>query len=189
MPSEKSEHSSLPACENLANTFAVMAGIIDPPPDLAPEKWVRENRVLPPGSAEPGPFKPERTPYTIPLMREFWRGVYKRVCGVMATQMAKTDLACNVLGHRLDTDPVPVMYIGPTKIFVERTWEPRFMAMVNSTPLKAKLAPGRQPKSQKSLAGVMATFGWSGSAASLSGETACKVIVDERDRMDDDVGG
>ncbi len=122
-------------------------------------------------------------------MRQFWRVEYKRICGVMGTQMGKTDCAANMLGHRLDTDPVPVMYIGPTKIFVERTWEPRFMAMVNSTPLKLKLTPGRQPKSQKQIAGVMATFGWSGSAASLSGETACKVIVDERDRMDDDVSG
>lgn len=103
--------------------------------------------------------------------------------------MGKTDLACNVLGHRLDTDPVPVMYVGPTKHFTERTWEPRFMAMVNSTPLVNKITPGRQPKTQKKVAGVMASFGWAGSAASLSGETACKVIVDERDGMDDNVKG
>lgn len=122
-------------------------------------------------------------------MIEFWRGIYKRVCGIMGSQMGKTDLQCNVLGHRLDTDPVPVMYVGPTKNFTERTWEPRFEAMVDSTPLAAKRAPGRHPKTQKKIAGVMASFGWSGSAASLSGETACKVMVDERDRMDDDVKG
>ena len=107
----------------------------------------------------------------------------------MATQMGKTDLVANVLGHRLDIDPVPVMYIGPTKHFVERTWEPRFMAMVRSTPLKDKIVPGRQPKSTKEIANVTASFGWAGSAAALSGETACIVMVDERDRMDKDVKG
>lgn len=105
----------------------------------------------------------------------------------MGSQMGKTDLSCNVLGHRIDTDPVPVMYFGPTKVFTERTWEPRFMAMVESTPLNDKLAPGRHPKTMKTINGIRATFGWSGSASSLSGETACKVIVDERDTMDDNV--
>lgn len=143
--------------------------------------------MLPKGSAEPGPFKPERVPYTIPLMRAFWDAVYKRVCGIMASQMGKTDLQCNVIGHRIDTDPVPCMYFGPTKVFTERTWEPRFMDMVNSTPLKQLLAPGRQPKSSKQINGVRVTFGWAGSAASLSGETACKVMVDERDAMEDNV--
>ncbi|KKL27877.1 hypothetical protein LCGC14_2380750, partial [marine sediment metagenome] len=163
-----------------------MAGIVDPPPNIAPEEWARK-RVLPKGSAEPGPFKPERTPYTIPLMRAFWDAIYKRVCGIMASQMGKTDLECNVIGHRIETDPVPCMYFGPTKVFTERTWEPRFMDMVNSTPLKQLLAPGRQPKSSKQINGIRVTFGWAGSVASLSGETACKVMVDERDAMDDNV--
>lgn len=120
-------------------------------------------------------------------MRAFWNAIYKRVCGVMGSQMGKTDLQCNVLGHRIDTDPVPVMYFGPTKVFTERTWEPRFMAMVDSTPLKKQLAPGRHPKTSKLINGIRATFGWAGSASSLSGETACKVMVDERDAMDDNV--
>lgn len=107
----------------------------------------------------------------------------------MGSQMGKTDLTANVLGHRLDTDPVPVMYVGPTKDFTERVWEPRFMAMVNSTDLKGKIAPGRLPKTQKPIAGVMASFGWAGSPSKLSGESACKVIVDERDRMSDDIKG
>jgi phage terminase large subunit GpA-like protein len=63
------------------------------------------------------------------------------------------------------------------------------MGMVRSTPLQEKLASGRQPKTQIDINGVKASFGWAGSAASLAGETACKVIVDERDRMDDDVKG
>lgn len=126
----------------------------------------------------------------VPLMRAFYRSDYARICGIMGSQMGKTDSCCNVLGHRIDTDPVPVMYIAPTKEFVQKTWEPRFTAMVNGTAsLLAKVSGGRQAVTQKTIAGIRATFGWSGSASSLSGETACIVLVDERDRMDDDVEG
>lgn len=107
----------------------------------------------------------------------------------MGSQMGKTDSQVNALGHRLDSDPVPVMYIGPTRKFVERVWEPRFMAMVLSTPLAQKIALGRQPKTVKKIANVDATFGWAGSASELAGQNACKVMVDERDRMDDNIKG
>ena len=122
-------------------------------------------------------------------MLAFYRTLYKRVVGVMGSQMGKTDLEANVLGHKIDLHNVPVMYVGPTKDFCEGVWEPRFMDMVESTPLKDKLAPGRHPKTRKVIAGVKASFGWSGSASKLAGESACLVMVDERDRMKDDVKG
>ena len=107
----------------------------------------------------------------------------------MGSQMGKTDTVANVLGHRLDVDPVPVMYIGPTKKFVESVWSPRFDSMVESTPLQEKVAPGRQSKTSKGIAGVQCTFGWAGSATSLKGEAAAVVMVDERDGMDDNIAG
>ncbi len=40
-----------------------------PPRRRTPDEWADAERVLPKGSAEPGPFRSKRTPYMIPLQR------------------------------------------------------------------------------------------------------------------------
>ncbi len=43
--------------------------IVSPPRRRTPDEWADAERVLPKGSAEPGPFRSKRTPYMIPLPR------------------------------------------------------------------------------------------------------------------------
>lgn len=107
------------------------------------------------------------------------------------TQMGKTDTICNVIGQRLDDDPVPFLYIAPTRTFVEETFEPRLVAMIDSSEsLAPKMARGKQERiTMKRVAGVRVRLGWAGSATSLAGEAACKVLLDEVDRMSEDVMG
>lgn len=112
---------------------------------------------------------------------------YKTVVAVMGSQMGKTEMVLNIVGHRVDDDPVPILYVAPTKSFVEKVFEPRFVAMVNSADtLKGKKKPGlKEQKTQKEIAGVKVRFAWAGSATELAGDPACLVFVDERDRMAD----
>ncbi len=147
--------------------------------------------MLPPGSAEPGPFRSSRTPYMIPFARAFQNTRYRELVAVVATQQGKTATVANIIGQRLADKPVPMLYIGPTRKFVEETWEPQFMAMVESSKsLATKFTEGKaQRKTMKLIAGVKVRFGWAGSSTSLAGEPACKVFVDEYDRMDADVEG
>jgi len=113
----------------------------------------------------------------------------KTVVAVMGSQMGKTDTMANVMGHRLDDDPAPMLYVAPTEKFIDKTFEPRFTAMVDSTrSLKLKRAPGKERKDLKKLAGVEVSFGWAGSPVSLAGNPACKVFLDEIDRMPANVG-
>lgn len=109
----------------------------------------------------------------------------------MGSQMGKTEMMLNVIGHRVDDDPVPILYIAPTKSFVENVFEPRYKAMINScASLLAKRRPGLKEKNtQKEIAGVKVRFAWAGSATELAGDPACIVFVDERDRMDDSTEG
>ncbi len=102
-----------------------------------------------------------------------------------------TDTTANVFGQRLDDDPVPMMYVAPTRHFVEKQWEPRFTAMVDSSAsLSPKMKRGRdESKTQKIVSGVAVSFVWAGSATSLAGAPVAVVIVDERDRMGPDVEG
>ena len=110
----------------------------------------------------------------------------------MASQTAKTDgVQMNLIGHRLDDDPAPILYIGPTKSFVEKVIEPRLMSMIRSSAsLKNKYSAGHSStKTQKIIGGVKVRLAWAGSPTELAGDPAALVQVDEYDRMDSDVGG
>jgi len=126
----------------------------------------------------------------IPVQRAVlapWRGV---VC-VTSSQVGKTDSIANIMGAKLDDDPVPMLYMAPTRKFVEQTWEPRFVDMVHSSAsLNGKWTEDRSStKTVKMIAGVKVSFAWAGSATSIAGEPAGLVVVDERDRMGGDIEG
>lgn len=118
-------------------------------------------------------------------MREIDEGDHDTVVFLCGSQMGKTEVICNTAGRRLQDDPAPVLYFGPTESFIEDMWEPKFRQMLKSVPaLWERLEKGKaEKKTLKRIGGVTARFGWAGSASQLAGATACLVYVDERDRM------
>lgn len=127
----------------------------------------------------------------IPIMRAFDDPRYRRVVAVMGSQMGKTEAFWNVIGWRLDDDPTPILYIGPTQKLVESMSQDRVMKMLRSVPsLWNRLEKGKRNKiTEKFVAGMRLGFAWAGSATELAGHPAGLVLVDERDRMDSDVSG
>lgn len=149
------------------------------------------NRILPPGSAEPGRWRSARTPYLIPIMRAAVDPRYRRVVAVMGAQMGKTEFLLNLIGHRLDIDPAPVLFIGASQRQVEQISGTRVSRMIRSTPsLDAKLDKRKSSNkiTEKSVAGQPLRFAWAGSAIELSSTPAALVLLDERDRMEDVAG-
>lgn len=116
---------------------------------------------------------------------------FKRVIVVMGSQMGKTEGLVNIMGHRLDDDPTPILYVSPTQRQAEAISRDRVGKMLATTPsLWGKLAKGQADKiSEKWIAGVRLGFAWAGSATELASYPCGLVLVDERDRMDDDTGG
>jgi phage terminase large subunit GpA-like protein len=136
--------------------------------------------------AEKGPYRLRRTPYIRgPLDAAGdcrWR-IVGMICG---TQMAKTTgLALNVIGHRLDDDPCPVLIVFPTRNAGESQFEPKLMSMLRNTPsLWAKTAQGKQQRrTHKRINGVDVRIGWAGSAVEMASMEAGIVYLDELDRM------
>src|SRR5262245_54591914 len=76
-----------------------------------PDRWGAENRVYPPTSGKPGPRDPALTPYVIPFERGFADRRYRRNVMVTAAQSGKSDSLLDVIGERLDTRPVPIIYV------------------------------------------------------------------------------
>ncbi len=123
----------------------------------------------------------------IPIVRAFADPRYRRVVAVVGSQMGKTDACLNVLGTRLEDDPAPALYVGPTRNFVEGQLEPRLMAMLHSaSELWARTGRGhRNKKTAKSVSGVDVRLAWAGSATELAAAAVALALVDERDRMGD----
>ena len=104
----------------------------------------------------------------------------------MATQMGKTAGLLNVIGHKLDDDPAPVLYIGPTKSNIDGVIEPQVSQLLRqSGSLWAKTLQGRKAqKLVKRVSGVTLRLAWAGSPTELASQPAHTVLVDEVDRMD-----
>jgi len=154
--------------------------------------WADANRILPPGSAEPGPWRTSRTPYLIPMFAAAVDPRYRRIVGVLGSQMGKTEFLLNLIGHRLDDDPAPVIFIGASQRQVESISTSRVSKMIRSTPsLDEKLDRRKTANkvTEKFIAGQRLGFAWAGSAIELSSHAAALVLIDERDRMEGDVGG
>ncbi len=155
------------------------------------DEWAARNVVLPPKSAEPGEYRPRRVPYMIPIQRAFDSPRWRMIVFMMGSQMTKSTGVLNVIGKRMDHAPVPVIYFGPSRNFVESVIEPRLTEMLRSSrSLFGKTLWGKKnKKTLKIVAGAEIRLGWAGSATELAGQPAGLVIVDERDRMEGDIKG
>lgn len=104
----------------------------------------------------------------------------------MGSQMGKTAGLLNVIGHKLDDDPAPILYVGPTKSNVDGVIEPQVSQMLRGAPsLWGKTLKGRKSqKLIKRVAGVTLRMAWAGSATELASQPAHTVLIDEVDRME-----
>ncbi len=161
-------------CHRLASLWARQ-------PRTTPDAWAKANRVYPLSAGRPGPRDPDLTPYIIAFERFLADDRYETCALITGTQMSKTDGILDVMGWRLDTNPRPQLYVGPSKDFVENQFEPRLMAMFDQAPrLGSLLLRGkRNRKTRKTCNGVSICLAWAGSATSLSSDQAGDVYVDE----------
>jgi len=109
----------------------------------------------------------------------------------MAGQMGKTTAIFSVFGQRLDDDPAPLLYVGPTKSNILSVIEPKIDEMLRSTPsLWTKTAKGKKyTKFRKIVAGVSLRMAWAGSPTELAADPAAFVAVDEVDKIERDIKG
>lgn len=180
----QSERASLSGSESYANLKNHLLTLNwEPPPPRNAAEWADENRILPPGSAEPGRYRSSRTPYLTPILASVKH--YRRIVAIMGSQMGKTEGFLNVIGHKLDDDPAPVLYVGPTKSNIDGVIEPRIAQMLKSAPsLWAKTEKGRRAqKLIKRVSGVPLRLAWAGSPTELASQPAHTVLMDELDRM------
>jgi phage terminase large subunit GpA-like protein len=122
----------------------------------------------------------------LPIMAACEDPRYKRVVVMCGSQMGKTASLLNLIGKKLDDDPAPILYFGPTKSNVDGVIEPQVDQMLRGCDsLWRKTLQGRKAqKLVKRVAGVTLRLAWAGSATELASQPAHSVLIDEVDRME-----
>ena len=152
---------------------------------MTSDQWARDNRVYPASTGWPGPRNPGLTPYRLPIVHAVESGRWKRVVDVTAAQTGKTESQLDLIGHRCDQRPAPILYVGPNKQFLNEQFEPRLMQMLEGArSLRGKVGSGkRMTKTRKIVAGVPVRLAHGGSSTALKSDPAALAIVDEYDEM------
>jgi phage terminase large subunit GpA-like protein len=170
---------------------------LKPPPPLTVSQWADKNRVLSPeSSAEPGPWRTDRVPYTRDIMDAFSDPRIEEITFMASAQVAKTEVNNNAIGYFIDQDPGPMMFVLPTIELGESWSKDRLDPMCRDTPcLAGKLKETReagmkrqQQRKSKSFPGGQLTIAGANSPASLSSRPVRFSLQDEVDRYPPSAG-
>lgn len=133
----------------------------------------------------PGPRRPEVTPYAVAFGRAIHARTHRRVVAVFGAQMGKSDTMLDIIGSRLDTSPVPILYVGPTSQMIREQWEPRVMELLDEAPtLAGKVSRGkRMKKTLKYISGVPLRLAHGRSSSALKSDRFGLALTDEADEL------
>lgn len=160
-----------------------------PPEKLTLDEWSdKYRRLSPEASAEPGPWRTDRTPYLREPMRAFTDPKVKNIVMVASSQVGKSEFELNAIGYIIDQAPSSVMYVQPNLDAARKFSRLRISTMIRDCKvLKNKVQNVKSRSSsntilQKSFPGGMLTITGSESPSALASTPARYIIGDERDR-------
>jgi phage terminase large subunit GpA-like protein len=168
---------------------------IRPDPKVWIDAWAEENRVLPPDTPEPGPWRNSRTPYLIDIMRTMSPGSRFREGWVMkGHQLGGSSAGENFIGASICTAAGSILVVFPT-LEDAKQWElTRFEEMRKSTKALRRKVKDSASKGadntklrKKFPGGVMRLVG-SNRVGALKSSTIRYVKFEEPDEYPLDVG-
>ena len=167
-----------------------------PPPDhMTISEWADLHRKLSPeSSAEPGPWRTSRAPYLREVMDTLGDPSENKVVLVAASQIGKTEIINNYVGHSVDQNPGPILVVQPS-LGMAKIWsKDRLAPMIRDTPrLRGKVADARLRDSGNTTLhktfyhGRLSIVG-ANSPAGLASRPVRDVLFDEVDRYPASVG-
>lgn len=168
-----------------------------PEQPLTVSEWAdRHRRLSSKASAEPGPWRTDRTPYLRePMDCLSSESPVQRVVMMFAAQTGKTEAGSNWLGYVIDHAPGPMLCVQPTIEMAKRLSKQRLESMITETPvLAAKIAPARSRDSgntmfSKEFSGGIMLMAGANSATGLRSAPCRYLFCDEVDAFPADVDG
>jgi phage terminase large subunit GpA-like protein len=168
---------------------------IRPEVQLTVSEWADAHRRLPKkSSAEPGPWRTDRTPYLRELMDCLsTTSEVEEIVFMKAAQVGGSEAILNAIGYVIDHSPGPAMIIQPTEGLAKRFSRQRLEPLIIVTPrVAAKVAPAWQRDSGNTILGKDFPGGQliltgANSAVGLRSMPAQYVFMDEIDGYPVDV--
>lgn len=159
------------------------AAAFQPPERLTVSQWGDKYRILEPAtSAEPGPWRTDRTPYLRAVMDAFNDPEVETVVFQAPTQVGKTECLLNILGYVIDQRPGPTMVVYPTVETAEDISRTRIQPMINAhQQLRGKKLGDRHlfTTTRMQFVGMDLFLSGANSAASLASKPCEYVLLDE----------
>ena len=118
-------------------------------------QWADAHRILSTkGSAEPGPWRTDRTPYLRePMQCLSPSSPWRRVVLMFGSQMGKTEVVLNWLGSIIHLWPAPTLLVQPTLDMAKRLNRQRLEPLLRETPVLSELiAPARARDTRRQAA-------------------------------------
>lgn len=175
--------------QRLNNAIAKIISRLKPPDNLTVTQWAdKKRRLSPESSAEPGPWRTSRTPYLQEVMDAFSDAKVRRLIFASASQVGKSEVLNNMIGHIIDEDPGSILFIHPTSIDAKEYSKLRIAPMIRDCPtLKEKVVTSKMRDSantilQKTYPGGILTMCGSTEAHALASKPIRYILGDERDR-------
>ena len=180
--------------------YELLKGLLDgirPTPLLTVSEWADRHRYLAPtSSAEPGPWRTERTPFLREIMDKLSANdPVQEVIVMKGAQLGFTECGNNWLGYIIDIAPGPVMMVMPTGDTVKRNSKIRIDPMIEASPsLSKKIAEKRSRDSGNTIfskdfpGGVLIMTG-ANSAVGLRSMPVKFLFLDECDGYPSDLDG
>jgi phage terminase large subunit GpA-like protein len=168
-----------------------------PDPLLTISEWADQYRVLSTrASAEPGPWRTDRTPYLREIMDCLSpSSPVERVVFMKGAQVGATECGNNWIGYVIHQAPGPMMAVQPTVEMAKRNSKQRIDPLIEESEVLRKLV--RDPRSRDSgntvlakefTGGVLVMTG-ANSAVGLRSMAARYLFLDEVDGYPGDVDG
>lgn len=164
--------------------------------DLTVSQWADGNRMLSgKASAEPGPWRTDRTPYLREVMDCLsTTSDVQRVVLMAGAQLGKTEAGSNWLGYVIAHAGGPMLMVQPTVDMAKRLSKQRLESLINETPcLAERVAPARSRDSGNTMfakewaGGIMILTG-ANSATGLRSAPCRHIFLDEVDAYPADCG-
>jgi phage terminase large subunit GpA-like protein len=147
-------------------------------------KWAEQNRVVTMSSL-PGPWKNSVTPYLAGIMDAAGLSHVRIVTICKAPQTGVSEAAHNFVGHQIDRDPGPVMYIYPDEQTARENSRDRILPMIKSSAkLRTYLRKSEDDAATMriNLEHMPIYLAWASSAARLGNKPIKDAIADEKDK-------
>jgi len=168
-----------------------------PDPNLTVSEWADQYRMLSnKASAEPGPWRTDRTPYLREIMDCMSSSSsVQKVVFMAGAQLGKTEGINNVVGYMIAHAPGPALFVQPTIEMAKRLSKQRLDSLIHETPcLAEKVAPARSRDSgntmfSKEFPGGILLLTGANSATGLRSAPCRWVLLDEVDAFPSDVDG